>query len=159
MIKDLATTTVGAVVQPGTVLLTLVPEGEQLYADVRIKNQDAGFVAVGQRAQVKVATYPFQRHGMLDGTVVLVSADASESNGAGANRASTPEEAGAVAEGPSYKARVKLHRQELVDAHGNHLRIGAGMQVIAEIKQGKRTVLSYLLSPVQKAVAEAARER
>lgn len=42
--STLATTTVGAVVQPGTVIMTLVPKGEQLYADVNIKNEDVGFV-------------------------------------------------------------------------------------------------------------------
>jgi HlyD family secretion protein len=33
------------------------------------------------------------------------------------------------------------------------------MRVIAEIKQGERTVLEYLLSPVQKTFSEAGRER
>ncbi len=76
VIKDLATTTVGAVVQPGTVVLTLVPQGEHLFADVAIKNEDVGFVRVGQTAQIKLATYPFQRYGMLSGKVVHISADA-----------------------------------------------------------------------------------
>lgn len=39
------------------------------------------------------------------------------------------------------------------------LQLMPGMQVVAEINQGKRTVLEYLLSPVQKAVQEAGRER
>jgi len=34
-----------------------------------------------------------------------------------------------------------------------------GMQVVAEVRLGERTVLEYLLSPVQKAVKEAGRER
>lgn len=158
VIKDLATTTVGAVVQPGTVLLTLVPKDEQLYADVRIKNEDAGFVAVGQRAQVEVATYPFQRYGMLSGTIVLVSADATETNDAAISKADA-EAATPAPNMASYKARVKLDTQELIDPYGSHLRLGAGMVVVAEINQGKRTVLEYLLSPMQKAVSEAARER
>ena len=78
IIKDLATTTIGAVVQPGTVVMTLVPKGEQLYADVEIKNEDVGFVQTGQRAQIKVAAYPFQKYGMLTGEVNRISADASE---------------------------------------------------------------------------------
>ena len=64
IVKNLATTTVGAVVQPGTVDVTIVRKGEQLFADIAIKNEDVGFVRVGQSAQVKLAAYPFQRHGM-----------------------------------------------------------------------------------------------
>lgn len=158
LVKDLATTTVGAVVQPGTVVLTLVPKGEALFCDVNIKNEDVGFVQVGQRAQVKLAAYPFQRYGMLVGKVVHVGADATEPqrSAAGGGR----DAAGAEVVGVStYKARIQLERQVLVDPQGNRLALAPGMQVVAEINQGRRTVLEYLLSPVRKAVSEAGRER
>jgi len=154
VIKDLATTTVGAVVQPGAVLMTLVPHNEALYADVEIKNEDVGFVHVGQRAKVKLAAYPFQRHGMINGQVIHVSADASpQAAGKDANGSSAP----SVQSG--YKARVRLDQQVLIDPHGSKLSLAPGMQVQAEIHQGTRTVMEYLLSPVRKAVAEAGRER
>ncbi len=160
VIKDLATTTVGAVVQPGTVVLTLVPQGEQLYADVNIKNDDAGFVQVGQSAQVKLAAYPFQKYGMLTGKVIRISADSTESSqpntGSTNTNGSDANTAAAIA---TYKARVKLDEQALRDPQGKVLTITPGMQVVAEINQGRRTVLEYLLSPVQKAVQEAGRER
>ncbi|ATQ78792.1 secretion protein HylD [Massilia violaceinigra] len=156
VIKDLATTTVGAVVQPGSVVLTLVPEGEQLFADINIKNEDVGFVRVGQRAQIKLSAYPFQRFGMLKGEVVHVSADASEPARQGGAEA---QEGAPVPAMASYKARIRLDQQSLKDPQGSVLRITPGMQVMAEINQGQRTVLEYLLSPVQKAVSEAARER
>jgi HlyD family secretion protein len=66
-------------VSPGTVLLTLVPVGEDLQVDVLVRHIDAGFVRVGQRAKVKLASYPFQKYGLLEGTVVHISADASDS--------------------------------------------------------------------------------
>jgi hemolysin D len=161
-IKDLATTTVGAVVQPGSVVLTLVPHGEQLFADVNIKNEDVGFVRIGQSAQIKLATYPFQRHGMLAGKVIHVSADATDANKSNANpgtNGSNGSDSNATAGSATYKARVKLDAQVLKDAQGNNLHITPGMQIVAEINQGKRTVLQYLLSPVQKAASEAGRER
>jgi hemolysin D len=40
-------------------VLTLVPEGGQLFADVNIKIEDVGFMQVGQVAQIKLATCPF----------------------------------------------------------------------------------------------------
>jgi hemolysin D len=159
VIKDLATTTIGAVVQPGTVVLTLIPSGEQLYADVSIKNQDAGFVRAGQLAQIKLATYPFQKYGMLTGKVILVSADATSTAEQGAGNRQAGE--GMISAQPQavYKARVQLDQQVLRDPQGNLLNLAPGLQVVAEINQGKRTVLEYLLSPVQKAVSESARER
>jgi HlyD family secretion protein len=155
IIKDVATTTIGAVVQPGTVVMTLVPRGEQLYADVNVKNEDVGFVQAKQRAQIKLAAYPFQRYGMLTGKVIHLSADASEP----AKSANSSPDAGSANNTATYKARIRLDSQTLRDAQGNQLALTPGMQIVAEINQGKRTVLEYLLSPVQKAVTEAGRER
>jgi len=59
----------------------------------------------------------------------------------------------------TYKVSVQLGHQVLKDPQGRPLAITPGMQVVAEINQGKRTVLEYLLSPVQKAVQESGRER
>lgn len=154
VIKDLATTTVGAVVQPGTIIMTLVPQGEQLFADVSIRNSDAGFVRVGQAVRVKLAAYPFQKYGMASGKVIHIGADAEEAGSAIAGR--RDDSAGDEA---AYRARIELDSQSLPGPHGTKLAIAPGMQVVAELHQGKRTVLEYLLSPVQRAVHEAARER
>lgn len=159
VVKDLATTTVGAVVQPGSVVLTLVPDGERLYAEVNIANDDIGFTRVGQTAQVKLAAYPFQKYGMLTGKVVHLSADALESDGTGRKlgAAASPEELART--GTTYKARVQLDSQILAGPAGVPLALSAGMQVAVEINQGQRTVLEYLLSPVQRVLSEAAHER
>ncbi len=163
-IKDIATTTEGAVVQPGSVILTLLPLGEPLFADVAVKNEDIGFIQVGQTAQVKLAAYPFQKYGLLTGKVVHVSADATEVNGqngangnaGGGSPSSAANPASSMA---TYKARIALDQQHLISPAGQKLQAGAGMQVAAEIHQGRRTVLEYLLSPVSKAVQEAGREK
>lgn len=155
IVKDLATTTVGAVVQPGGVVMTIVPNGEQLFADVAIRNEDVGFVHVGQHAQVKLSAYPFQRHGMLTGKVVHISADATEAM----QPASGMDTVAPPVRGLTYKAKVRLDQQVLNDAHGNALALAPGMQVVVEINQGQRTVLEYLLSPVRKTIQEAGRER
>jgi hemolysin D len=154
VIKDLATHTLGTVVSPGTVLLTLVPAGEELQADVMVRNLDVGFVHVGQPARVKVATYPFQKYGILDGAVVHVSPDANE---APAGRRDAPEsDAQPAANG--YRARVALSAQSL-RFESRTLPLTSGMQVEAEIRLGERTLLEYILAPVHKAWHDAARER
>lgn len=155
VIKDLATHTVGTVVSPGSVLMTLVPHDEPLQAEVYVKNEDVGFVHRDQRVKLKLSAYPFQKYGMIDGTVIHVGPDAADQPG-------SPSKAGGetsdAATGLRYKALVRLDAQHL-ETDGNRLRLSPGMQVIAEIHQGQRTVMEYLLSPVQKAWQEAGRER
>jgi HlyD family secretion protein len=147
VVKDLATHTPGSVLAPGAVLMTVVPEGEGLLAEVWLQNEDAGFVRAGQRARLKLASFPFQRYGMLDGRVLRISADATE-------RSLGAPERGALA----YRALVELDSQALRSGDATHALL-AGMQLTAEIRLGERSVLEYLLSPVQKAAAEAGRER
>ncbi len=144
VVKDLATQSVGAVLAPGAVLMTLVPEGEALLAEVWLRNEDSGFVREGQRARVKVASFPFQRYGMVEGTVLRISADASE-------RAEARRAASTLA----YRALLELDAQELKGAGA----LLAGMQVSAEVRLAERSILDYVLSPVQKVAAEAGRER
>jgi hemolysin D len=136
VVKDLAVTSVGAVVQAGALLMNIVPKEEPLLAEVMLGNDDAGFVAIGQKVQLKI-----------EGRVTHIGADASESR------------QGQGAQAPSYRALVRLARQRFDAAQDEALTLAPGMLVVAEIHQGDRTVLEYLLSPVQKVAAEAARER
>ncbi len=154
VIKDLATTTPGAVLQPGTTLMTLVPP-DALYADVGVRNEDVGFTRVGQRVQLKLAAYPFQRHGLLTGQVVHLGLDAGDAGSAVHGPATAREAERATL----YRARVRLDGQTLRGPDGAALPLTAGMQVVAELHQGRRSVLDYLLSPLRKVSAEAARER
>jgi hemolysin D len=148
VVKDLATQTPGAVLSPGTVLMTLVPDGEALIAEVWLANQDAGFVTGGQSAKLKLASFPFQKYGMLDARVARVSADSTE-RGAEAAKAG-----GAFA----YRVQLEPLAQELRLGEARHALL-PGMLLTAEIKLAERTVFEYVLSPVQKIAAEAGRER
>lgn len=155
IIKDLATHTTGTVVSPGTVLMSLVPHDEPLQAEVLVRNEDVGFVHLDQRVKIKLSAYPFQKYGMIDGVVTHIGPDAADGGG------QPPKANGAPAD-PSqalrYKALVQLDTQYLA-TDGQRMRLSPGMQVVAEIHQGQRTVMEYLLSPVQKAWQEAGRER
>jgi len=156
VVKELATHTAGTVVSPGTVLLSLVPDDEPLVAEVMVKNDDIGFVYPKQAVKIKLAAYPFQHYGMIDGKILSVSADASD--GDTTSQASTREltrsDASPVR---GYRALVALKDQSLF-ADGANLHLMAGMQVTAEIAEGRRTVMQYLLSPVRKTVLESGRE-
>lgn len=152
VVKDLATHTVGTVVQPGSILLTLVPKDEILRAEVWVSNEDIGFVRVGQAVKLKFAAFPFQKYGMIEGTVEHVSADAADGNPSGQT---APDKA---PQPLRYKALVRLKEMALA-MDGERFALSAGMQTNAEIWLGDRTVMAYLLSPVRKAWHEAARER
>jgi HlyD family secretion protein len=140
VVKDLATHSIGTVVQPGTVLLTLVPRNETLRAEVWLSNEDIGFVKERQPVRLKFAAFPFQKYGMVEGVVEHIGADAGENPA------------------PAYKVLVALRAAEL-KADGARFPLSAGMQANAEVLLGTRTVLEYLLSPLQKAWHEAGRER
>ena len=157
IVKDLATHTAGTVAAPGTILMTLVPEGDKLVAEVWVSNEDVGFVRAGQPAKLKLAAFQFQKYGLVDGRVLHVNADATE-----APSPNTRSDALTGRDRPmgplAFRALVELAGQELV-AGSERYALQPGMQVAGEIHLGTRTILEYLLSPVQKAFHEAARER
>lgn len=155
-VKDLATHTAGTVVQPGTVMLTLVPRGESLRAEVWVSNEDVGFVRAGQTVKLKLAAFPFQKYGMLEGVVEHVGADAVDNNATDAGAVNGNDRR--AQRQMTYKALVAL-RSDVLALATERLELNAGMQATAEILLGRRTVLEYLLSPVQKAWHESARER
>jgi hemolysin D len=157
VVKDLATHTAGTVAAPGTILMTLVPEGDKLVAEVWVSNQDVGFVREGQHTKLKLTAFQFQKYGLLEGRVVHVNADATE-----APSANTRSDALSGRDRPTgplaFRALVELGSQQLL-ADGERYALQPGMQVAGEIHLGTRSILEYLLSPVQKAFHEAGRER
>jgi HlyD family secretion protein len=157
VVKDLATHTEGTVAAPGTILMTLVPEGDRLVAEVWVSNDDVGFVRPGQPAKLKLAPFQFQKYGLLEGRVQTVNADATE-----APSPNTRSDALTGRDRPmgplAFRAIVELSGQELV-ADGERFALQPGMQVASEIHLGTRSILEYVLSPVQKAFHEAGRER
>lgn len=160
IVKDLATHTPGTVVSPGTVLMTLVPNNEALQAEVWLKNEDAGFVRQNQQVKVKLSAYPFQKYGMVDGTVLQVSADATDKSASNNNQSSTDNaqnSSGAITQ-LAYRTIIQLNKQSL-EIEQDKLHLAPGMQVVAEIKLADQTVMEYLLSPIRKAFHEAGRER
>jgi hemolysin D len=157
VVKDLATHTAGTVVAPGTILMTLVPEDDKLIAEVWVSNQDVGFVRPGLEAKLKLVAFQFQKYGLLEGRVAHVNADSTE-----APSPNTRSDALTGRDRPmgplAFRTLVELGHQELA-ADGHRYRLQAGMQVAAEIHLGTRTLLEYLLSPVQQAFHDAGRER
>ena len=141
-VQQVAVHTEGGVVTPAQVLMIIVPKDAQVTADVVIDNKDIGFVNAGQIAAIKLETFPFTRYGTVEAKVSSVTADAV-----------TDEKRGAI-----FPARLTFN-QSSITVDGKRIHLSPGMNVTAEIKTGKRRVIDYLLSPVQRAVGESMGER
>jgi hemolysin D len=154
--------TMGGVVQPAQALLTVVPDDGPVLVEATVDNADIGFVHAGQDVEVKVRTFEFTRYGLLHGHVVDVSRDrvsdaAPARASADAKGGDTKAEDGKPNE-PGYVAHVALDSARMV-VDGREETLSPGMAVTAEIKTGRRSVISYLLSPLRRYAHEGIRER
>lgn len=142
VVQQLAIHTTGGVVTTAQPLMIVVPDSPTVTAEVTIANQDIGFVNAGQSATVKLETFPYTRYGTVDARVEVVTADAVSDD----------------KKGSYYPAILTLSQKEM-DIDGKRVPLSPGMSLTAEIKTGKRRVIEYLLSPVQRAGSESLRER
>lgn len=141
-VQQLSVHTAGGVVTEAQTLMVIVPDGAKVAAEVAIENKDVGFVGVGQAAEIKLETFPYTRYGTVHGVVSRVTADAV-----------SDERRGAI-----FPATLELASTQ-IDVDGKRIGLSPGMNLTAEIKTGKRRVIEYLLSPVQRARSESLRER
>jgi hemolysin D len=141
-VQQLAVYTTGGVVTTAQPLMIVVPDSPTVSAEVTVANQDIGFVNAGQTAEVKLETFPYTRYGTVEARVDVVTADAV-----------TDEKKG------SYYPAILTLSQKDMNIDGKRVPLSPGMNITAEIKTGKRRVIEYLLSPVQRAGSESLRER
>jgi adhesin transport system membrane fusion protein len=143
IVNDVQVTTRGGFVQAGQKIMEVVPLGDKLLVETRVKPSDIAFIKVGDRAMVKVTAYDFSIYGGLEGRVVQVSAD------------SIYDEATREA---FFNVIIETDRSFLTTA-GRRLPITPGMMTDTQIITGRKSVLSYLLKPVLKAKSDALTER
>jgi adhesin transport system membrane fusion protein len=137
LVKNIRTATIGGVIGAGSPMMEIVPIGERMLIEVRIKPSEIGFVRVGQNAQVKLAAYDYATYGALQGKVEYISPDA------------LGDTEKATADATYYRALVRTEPSEM-KAHGKPLQIIPGMTGTVEMRTGDRTVLSFILRPMMK---------
>ena len=147
LVKNIRMNTVGGVVSAGAPVMEIVPVDDQVLVELRIKPADIGWVRVGHPVEIKLSAYDFSVYGSLHGTVDTLSPDAM---GEGTNPATG-------AEASWYRALVRADATQL-QAAGKPLTVLPGMVGTAEIRTGRRSVLSFILRPMMKAT-EAFTER
>lgn len=136
--------TVGGTVRPGEPLVEVVPGGDRLVIDARVRPQDIAFVHPGQPATVKLTAYDASVYGSLAGHVERISPDAVVNERTGESY---------------FEVRVTTDKAALTAPDGMKLPVGAGMVAEVDLLGHKRSVLSYLLSPVTKLKDNAFREK
>src|SRR4051812_9544788 len=145
IVNKLNVTTLGAVVQPASNIMDIVPLDDTLLVEGRIRPQDIAFIRPNQDAVVKLSAYDSSSYGSLTGKVERISADTiTEGQG---EKADT-----------FYRVMVRTEKNHLGTAE-TPLPIIPGMVATVEVLTGSKSVLDYLVKPARMLRDEALRER
>jgi multidrug efflux pump subunit AcrA (membrane-fusion protein) len=146
IVKNIIVTTQGAKVRSGDVILELVPFGDELIIEAKMRPADISFVKQGQKAAVKLDAYDYSIYGIFHGNVTYISPDALVEQ--------TPK-------GEEYYFRVliSLDQTQINSKNQKKIEISPGMSAQIDIITGNRSVLTYLSKPITKTFSEAFHER
>ncbi|MDW9652896.1 HlyD family efflux transporter periplasmic adaptor subunit [Sinorhizobium meliloti] len=144
IVKDIRVSTIGGVVGSGGVLMEIVPLGDQLLIEARLSPRDIAFIHPDQEATVKITAYESSIYGTLPAKVERVSPDTIEDQ--------------VDKRIYYYRVYVLTEHSYLETKDGKRHPIMPGMVATTEIRTGRKTVLAYLLKPLNRA-GEALRER
>jgi len=148
VVLDIAKLSQGSVIREAETLFTLVQLDTELESEVQIDSIDTGYVKVGDTARLKLDAYPFKKHGFLTGQIKTISEDAFRRDNLG--------NPSLLAQGTDafYLSRITFGNAKLKNMPPQ-AKLLPGMTLTAEIVVGKRSVISYLLWPLGKAVDES----
>lgn len=145
LVKNVKVTTLGGVLRPGDELLQIVPTGDKLLVEAKVRPSDIAFIRAGLPANVKLDTYDYTVYGSLAGEVSYVSPDALH-------------EETRQGEVSYYRVLVDLPVSPRT-RKGRDLSVLPGMTGTVEITTGRHSVADYLLKPLRRGLSEGLRER
>ena len=143
IINKLHITTLGAVLQAGSHVLDIVPLGDNLLVEARVKPEDIAFIRRDQNALIKITSYDFSIYGGIDGEVDHISADSVIDKDTNET---------------FYVALVRT-KEAFLQYGEKKLPIIPGMICQVDILTGRKSILNYILKPINKAMNESLRER
>ncbi|MCG5129882.1 HlyD family type I secretion periplasmic adaptor subunit [Enterobacter mori] len=144
IVKDIDVTTVGGVIPPNGKLMSLVPLDDQMVIEAKISPRDVAFIHPGQKALVKITAYDYSIYGGLEGEVTMISPDTLQDE--------------VKRDVYYYRVYIRTDSNHLTNKQGQEFPVFPGMIATVDIKTGSKTILDYLLKPLNKA-KEALRER
>lgn len=144
VVKNIEVSTIGGVIPPNGKVMEIVPLDDRLLIEARISPRDIAFIRPGQRASVKITAYDYSIYGGLEGEVSSISPDTIRDE--------------VNPDVYYYRVFVRTRADVLVNKAGRRFPIVPGMIATADIHTGSKTVLQYLMKPLNRA-GEAMRER
>lgn len=144
IVKNIEVSTLGGVVPPNGKLMGIVPLDEKLLVEARISPRDIAYIHLGQRATVKISAYDYAIYGGLEGKVISISPDTIRDE--------------VEPDIYYYRVFIETENDALFNKDGTRFPISTGMVATVDIHTGSKTVLEYLIKPLNRA-AEALRER
>lgn len=144
IVKSMEVSTVGGVIPPNGRLMEIIPLEDQLMIEARMSPRDIAFIHPGQRATVKVTAYDYSIYGGLEGEVATISPDTIQDE--------------VNPEVYYYRVFIRTTSNALVNDAGESFPIVPGMITTVDVHTGQKTVLQYLMKPINRA-QEALRER
>ncbi len=138
VIKVLNVDKAGAVVTATQAVAEILPDTSHLIVEAEVSNSDIGFIESGQKADIKVDTFDYQKYGMLHGSVIYISPDAIEN-----------ERMEKI-----YKVNILLDEES-----AGKLELSQGMQCSVEIKTDTRHIIEFFLEPLTDALGSSLKER
>lgn len=144
IVKNIEVNTIGGVVQPRGNVMEIVPIDDRLLVEVEISPRDVAFITPGQRAKVKLTAYDYHIYGGLEGKVVFISPDTIQDE--------------VHRDRYYYRVYVRTEKDYLTNQLGKHFPLYPGMIATADIHTGSKTIMEYLIKPLNRA-REALRER
>ncbi|RZS52132.1 HlyD family efflux transporter periplasmic adaptor subunit [Sphaerotilus mobilis] len=139
-------TTIGAVLRPGDEIMQVLPTGDDLIVEAKVRSADIGFVRTGLPASIKLDAYDYSIYGSMDGRVHYISPDALVEK--------TPQGDQAY-----YRAHILITAKRFKGDKAREVEIQPGMTATVEVITGTNTVLGYLVKPVFKTLSESLVER
>ena len=133
---------IGGFVQPGDVILEIVPTGDDLIVEGKIDPKDIAYINPGQDVKISLTAYDASRYGTIQGKVLKVSADASPDNKTGLS---------------FYTVDVSMESQ-LFEDDNSAVEVFPGMVASLDVLAGKRTILEYFWRPMAKVKERAFRD-
>ena len=142
VVHQLAVHTEGGVVAAGEDLMLIVPDDSILEVEARVSPVQIDQLFLGQTAVLRFAAFNPRTTPEIPGTVVRIGADISRDEKSL----------------PFYVVRIAIPPEEIAEKLKDN-RILPGMLVEVFIQTTPRTVMSYLLKPLEEQIARAFRER
>ena len=136
VVLKIAERSVGSVIKEAEPMFTIVSANVPMEMEVEVLPKDVGLIQVGDLVRIKLDALPFQKHGIINGRVRLISEDAIETENAAAKNV--------------YRTRIELLDRKLREVPDS-FRLTPGLTGSADITVGKRKIITYFVYPLVRA--------